>query len=53
MDQNKPRSFSQRFSESRPTKTAVFWACAGCIVATLIVGTQDATSAFSRARQST
>jgi len=38
MDQNKPRSFSQRFSECRPTKTAVFWACAGCIVATLIVG---------------
>ncbi len=38
MDPNKPRSFSQRFSDSRPTKTAVFWACAGCIVATLIVG---------------
>jgi hypothetical protein len=38
MDPSKPRSFSQRFSESRPTKTAVFWACAACIVATLIVG---------------
>ena len=33
-----PPGVMQRFTESRPTKTAVFWACAGCIVATLIVG---------------
>jgi hypothetical protein len=31
-------SMSQRFQDYRPSKTALFWSCAGCIVATLIVG---------------
>ena len=37
MEPKKP-SLGQRWTEARPTKTAVFWACVGCIVATLIVG---------------
>ena len=32
------RSVSQRFQNYRPSKTALFWSCAGCIVATMIVG---------------
>ena len=31
-------NMSQRFQDYRPSKTALFWSCAGCIVATLIVG---------------
>jgi hypothetical protein len=31
-------SFGQRWRESRPTKTAVAWACLASIVATMIVG---------------
>jgi hypothetical protein len=31
-------SMSQRFQEWRPSKTALFWSCAGCIAATMIVG---------------
>jgi hypothetical protein len=31
-------STQQRFQEYRPSKTALFWSCAGCIVATMIVG---------------
>jgi len=31
-------SMNQRFQEYRPSKTALFWSCAGCIVATIIVG---------------
>jgi hypothetical protein len=37
MEQRKP-SFGERWSQARPTKTVVFWACAASIVATLIVG---------------
>ncbi len=32
------KNTSQRFQDYRPSKTALFWACAGCVVATLIVG---------------
>lgn len=32
------KSMSQRFEEYRPSKTALFWSCAGCVVATMIVG---------------
>ena len=32
------KSMSQRFEEWRPTKAVLFWSCAGCIVATMIVG---------------
>ena len=32
------KTMSQRFEEYRPSKTAMFWSCAGCIVATAIIG---------------
>ena len=32
------KSLSQRFDEYHPTKAALLWSCAGCIVATMIVG---------------
>jgi hypothetical protein len=32
------KSMSQRFQDYRPSKTALFWSCAGCVVATIIVG---------------
>jgi hypothetical protein len=32
------KNMSQRFQDYRPSKTALFWSCAGCIVVTLIVG---------------
>jgi hypothetical protein len=32
------KSTGQRFQDYRPSKTALFWSCAGCIVATMIVG---------------
>jgi hypothetical protein len=32
------KSMSQRFQHYRASKTALFWSCAGCIVATVIVG---------------
>ena len=32
------RSLGQRWEASRPTKTALFWSCAGCVVATIVVG---------------
>jgi len=39
MDQtNRNVGFGQRWRDSRPTKTAVAWACVGSIVATMIVG---------------
>jgi hypothetical protein len=38
MDQTKNVSFGQRWSQSRPTKALVFWACAASIAATMIVG---------------
>ena len=31
-------NMSQRFQNYRPSKTALFWSCAGCVVATIIVG---------------
>jgi len=34
----KKLTLGQRFTEARPTKTAVFWACAATVVMTLIVG---------------
>lgn len=32
------QSVSQRFADYRPSKAAWFWSCAGCVVATMIVG---------------
>jgi hypothetical protein len=32
------KSMSQRLQDYRPSKTTLFWSCAGCIVATIIVG---------------
>jgi hypothetical protein len=32
------KSTSRRFEDYRPSKTVLFWSCAGCIVATLIIG---------------
>lgn len=32
------KNMSQRFQDYRPTKTALFWSCAACIVGTTIVG---------------
>lgn len=32
------KSLSQRFEAYHPSKTVLFWSCAGCIVATMIVG---------------
>ena len=32
------KSLSQRFEDYHPSKTVLFWSCAGCIVATMIVG---------------
>ena len=31
-------NLNQRFQEYRPSKTALFWSCAGCIAATMIIG---------------
>src|SRR4051794_41821570 len=32
------QSLGQRWEASRPTKTLTFWSCAGCAVATIVVG---------------
>jgi hypothetical protein len=32
------KSMSQRFQDYRASKTALFWSCAACVVATMIVG---------------
>jgi hypothetical protein len=32
------KSMSQRFQDYHASKTVLFWSCAGCIVATMIVG---------------
>jgi hypothetical protein len=32
------KSISQRFEGWHPSKTVLFWSCAGCVVATMIVG---------------
>jgi len=39
MDQNRARvSLGRRWSEARPTKTLVFWACMASVVLTMIIG---------------
>jgi len=39
MDQNRERlSLGQRWSDARPTKTVVFWACMASMVLTMIIG---------------
>jgi hypothetical protein len=39
MDQVKPApTFSERWSASRPTKTALFWSCVASAVVTMIIG---------------
>ncbi len=39
MDQNRERlSLGQRWSDARPTKTLVFWACVASAVLTMIIG---------------
>jgi len=39
MDQNRERlSLGQRWSDARPTKTVVFWACMASVVLTMIIG---------------
>jgi hypothetical protein len=35
---NAKQSLGQRWEASRPTKTVLFWSCAGCAVATIVVG---------------
>ena len=37
MEQRAP-SYKERFTQSRPSKTLVFWACVGSMVFTMIVG---------------
>ena len=32
------KSMSRRFEDWHPSKTVLFWSCAGCVVATMIVG---------------
>jgi hypothetical protein len=32
------QTLSQRFQEYRPSKTALFWACAGCVIVATVVG---------------
>jgi pimeloyl-ACP methyl ester carboxylesterase len=38
MQQHQSQSLSQRFQGYRPSKTALFWTCAGSVVAVTIVG---------------
>ena len=38
MQQHQNRSLAQRFEHYRPSKTALFWTCAGCVVLATIVG---------------
>ena len=35
---NAEQSLGQRWEASRPTKTTLFWSCAACVVATVVVG---------------
>src|SRR3989304_4567183 len=37
-EQKRKMSFRQRWDESRPTKTAVFWSWVGSVVLTMIIG---------------
>ena len=38
MQQHQNQSLAQRFEQYRPSKTALFWACGGCVVLATIVG---------------
>jgi hypothetical protein len=38
MQQGQKRSLSQRFDDYQASKTVLFWACAGSVIAALIVG---------------
>jgi hypothetical protein len=38
MQQNQRQSLSQRFQQYRPSKTALFWSCAGSVIVATIVG---------------
>ena len=38
MQQHQGQSLSQRFQQYRPSKTALFWSCGGCVVLATIVG---------------
>lgn len=38
MEQNRKPSLGDRWSQARPTKVHLFWACAASIVATMIIG---------------
>ena len=38
MQQNQTQSLSQRFQQYRPSKTALFWACAGSVIVATVVG---------------
>jgi hypothetical protein len=38
MQQNQRQTLSQRFQQYRPSKTALFWSCAGCVVVATVVG---------------
>ena len=38
MQQEQRRTLSQRFQQYRPSKTALFWACAGSVVVATIAG---------------
>jgi hypothetical protein len=38
MDQNRERSLGQRWSDARPSKAVVFWACVASAVLTMIIG---------------
>ena len=38
MQRDQNQTISQRFQQYRPSKTALFWACGGCVVVATIVG---------------
>jgi hypothetical protein len=38
MQQNRRQNLSQRFQQYRPSKTALFWSCGGCVVLATVVG---------------
>jgi RNA 3'-terminal phosphate cyclase len=38
MQQNQSQTLSQRFQQYRPSKTALFWSCGGCVVLATVVG---------------
>lgn len=35
---SQPQGFAERWAQFRPSKTMMFWSCAGCIAATLVLG---------------